>query len=44
MGQRCRRMEDQKLWPGLALNQNFAKARGLKQKLKSKDFKIGRRV
>ena len=26
-GQRCRRMKDQKLWPGLALNQNFVRER-----------------
>ena len=29
MGQRYRRMEDQKPWPGLALYQDFAKGRGL---------------
>ena len=29
-GERYRRMEDQKPWPGLALKQGFAKGRGLK--------------
>ena len=32
MGQRYRRMEDQKPWPGLALNREFSKGRGLKPK------------
>ena len=35
MGQRIRRREDQKRGPGLALNQDFAKGRGLEQKLKT---------
>ena len=30
MGQRYRRMEDQKLWPGLALKQDVAKGKRLK--------------
>ena len=30
MEQRYRRMEDQKPWPGLALNQDFVKGRELK--------------
>ena len=33
MGQRYRRMEDQKPWPGLALNREFSKGRGLKPKV-----------
>ena len=33
MGQRCRRMEDHKPWPGLALNRKFCKGRGLKAKI-----------
>ena len=41
MGQRYRRMEDQKPWPGLALNKNFAKARKLKSKLKMKMSELG---
>ena len=34
VGQRYRKMEDQKPWPGLALNQEFARGRELKPKLK----------
>ena len=34
MGQRYRRMEDQKLRPGLALKQEFAEGRGLKSMVK----------
>ena len=30
MGQRYRRMYDQKPWPGLALNEEFSKGRALK--------------
>ena len=33
MGQRYRRIEDQKPWPDLARNQDFAKERGLKPKV-----------
>ena len=33
-GQKYRREEDQKPWPGLALNQDFAKGRGLKSTVK----------
>ena len=33
-GKRYRKMEDQKLWSGLTLNQDFAKVRGLKPKVK----------
>ena len=36
-------MEDQKLWPGLALNQNFAKKEGPKAKVKSENVKIEER-
>ena len=32
-------MEDQKPWPGLARNQNFAEGRGLEPKLKSENVK-----
>ena len=44
-GQRCRRMEDQKLEPGLACNLGFAKEKGLKPKVKkiSKIVLVGRR-
>ena len=34
MGRRHHRMEDQKPWPGLARNQDFAKGRGLEPKVK----------
>ena len=34
MGQRYRRMEDQKPWPGLACNLGFAKEKGLEPKVK----------
>ena len=36
MGQRYGRMEDQKPWPVLVLNQNFAKGRELKPKVKKR--------
>ena len=38
MRQRYRKMEDQKPWPGLALNQEFARGRGLKPKLKPENI------
>ena len=38
MGQRYRRMEDQKPWPGLALNEEFSKGRALKPKVKNKNM------
>ena len=38
VGQRYRRMEDQKPWPGLALNQEFSKGRGLKPKVKNENI------
>ena len=41
MGQRCRRMEDQKPWPGLALTERFLKGEGLKQKLQMKISRLG---
>ena len=41
MGQRYRRMYDQKPWPGLALNEEFSKERSLNQKLKMKICKLG---
>ena len=41
MGQRYRRMYDQKPWPGLALNEEFSKGRNLNQKLKMKICKLG---
>ena len=34
MRQKYRRMKDQKQWPGLAHNQDFAKGGGLDQKFK----------
>ena len=34
VGQRNPRIEDQKPWPGLALDQYFGKGRGLKRKVK----------
>ena len=36
MGQRYRRMEDKKPWPGMALNQDFAKGKELKPKVKKR--------
>ena len=33
VGQRYRRMEDQKPWPSLALNREFFKGKGLKPKV-----------
>ena len=44
VGQRYRRIEDKKPWPGLALKQDFAKEKSLTQKLKSENVWIGRRV
>ena len=41
MGQRYRRMGDQKLWPDLTLNEEFSKDRSLSQKLKMKICKLG---
>ena len=41
MGQKYRRIEDQKPWPSLALNQNFAQRRGLKASLKVKTSELG---
>ena len=38
MGQIYRRMEDQKPWPGLALNQEFFKRRGRKPKVKNENI------
>ena len=40
MGQRYRRMEDQKSWPGLALNKSFPKGERLNQNLKLKISKL----
>ena len=37
-GQRYRRMEDQKPWPGLALNQESSNGRALKPKVKNKNI------
>ena len=44
VGQRYRRMEDQKPWPGLALNREFSKGRGLKPKVTNENIYIGRLV
>ena len=41
MGQRYRRMEDQKLRPGLHLTKSFLGGEGLNQKLKMKISKLG---
>ena len=41
MGQRYRRMYDQKPLPGLALNEEFLKGKSLNQKLKMKICKLG---
>ena len=38
MGQRYRRMEDQKPWPGLALNLKFSNGGALKPKVKNKNI------
>ena len=38
VGQRYRRMEDQKLWPGLALTREFSKWRGLKPKVTNENI------
>ena len=38
VGQRYRRMEDQKPWPGLALNREFSKRRGLKTKFTNENI------
>ena len=40
MGQRYRRIEDQKAWPGLALNREFSKGRGLKPKVTNENLFI----
>ena len=37
-GQRYRRMEDQKSWPGLALKREFSKGRGLKTKVTNENI------
>ena len=34
MGQRYRKMEDQKAWPSFSRNQDFAEERGLELKVK----------
>ena len=39
MGQRYRKTEDQKPWPGFSRNQSFAEERGLEPKVKL--FKLG---
>ena len=41
MGQRYRRMYDQKPWTGLALSEEFSKGRALKSKVKMKICKMG---
>ena len=38
MGQRYRRMEDQKPGPGLTFDQKFSKGRGLKPKVKNENI------
>ena len=38
VGQRYRRMEDQKPWPGLAINREFSKGRGLKPKVTNENI------
>ena len=38
VGQRYRRMEDQKPWPGLVLHREFSKGRGLKPKVTSENI------
>ena len=38
MGQRYRRMEDQKLRPDLALNREFCKGKGLKPKVTNENI------
>ena len=38
VGQRYRRMEDPKPWPGLALNREFSKGRGLKPKVTNENI------
>ena len=38
VGERYRRMEDQKPWPGLALNREFSKGRGLKPKVTNENI------
>ena len=39
-GQRYRKMEDQKPWPGLALNREFSKRRRLKSKVTNENLFI----
>ena len=38
VGQRYCRMEDRKPWPGLALNREFSKGKGLKPKVKNENI------
>ena len=38
MGQRYRRMEDQKPWSGLALNREFSTGKGFKPKVKNENL------
>ena len=38
VGQRYRRIKDQKPWPGLALNREFSKGRGLKPKVTNENI------
>ena len=38
VGQKYRRMEDQKPWAGLALNREFSKGRGLKPKVTNENI------
>ena len=38
VGQRYRRMEDQKPWPGLALNREFSKGSGHKPKVTNENI------
>ena len=38
MGQKYRRMDDQKPWFGLALNQDFAEERGFEPKVKMSEL------
>ena len=41
MGQRYRRMEDQKAWPDLALNRVFSEERELETKVRNEKSKLG---
>ena len=38
MGPRCRKMEDQRPWPGFSRNQDFAEVRGLAPKVKMSEL------